>query len=142
MAAIVYLLNGPNLNLLGAREPEVYGTASLADIEADAKAAAGEIGLTLECRQSNHEGVLVDWVQEADAKADGLIINPGAYTHTSVALFDALSAAGIPKIELHLSNIHAARNFADDRSPRRRRTASLWASAHRAIVWRLKHLKA
>jgi len=111
MAASVYLLNGPNLNLLGEREPEIYGSATLADIEAEAKAAARALGLQLEFRQSNHEGVLVDWVQEADDKAAGLIINPGAYTHTSVALFDALKAAAIPKIELHLSNIHAREEF-------------------------------
>ncbi len=107
----VYVLNGPNLNLLGAREPDVYGRETLADIEADVKAQAKTLGLTVEFRQSNNEGTLVDWVQEADAKGSGLIINPGAYTHTSIALLDALKAASIPKIELHLSNIHAREEY-------------------------------
>ena len=109
--AIVYLLNGPNLNLLGTREPEVYGKQTLADIEAAAKKHGEKIGLSLDFRQSNHEGTLVDWVQEAGKKAAGLIINPGAYTHTSIALHDALRAVACPKIELHLSNAHAREAF-------------------------------
>ena len=107
----VFVLNGPNLNLLGAREPEVYGHETLADIEKSLGEKAKELGLKIEFRQSNTEGVLVDWVQEADAKGAGLIINPGAYTHTSIALLDALKAAALPKIELHLSNIHAREEF-------------------------------
>lgn len=107
----VFLLNGPNLNLLGQREPEIYGRATLADIETQARKRAEDLGFALDFRQSNSEGMLVDWVQEADAKAAGLIINPGAYTHTSIALLDALTAASLPKIELHLSNIHTREAF-------------------------------
>jgi len=106
-----YLLNGPNLNLLGTREPEIYGSTTLGDIEKACEAKAQALGFALEFRQSNTEGTLVDWVQEAGVKGVGLIINPGAYTHTSVALLDALSAVSIPKIELHLSNIHAREEF-------------------------------
>ncbi|MEO1135551.1 MAG: type II 3-dehydroquinate dehydratase [Pseudomonadota bacterium] len=102
-AQTIYILNGPNLNLLGTREPDVYGRTSLADIEAAAVARGKELGFFVDFRQSNTEGTLVDWVQEAGAKAAGLIINPGAYTHTSIALLDALQAAALPKIELHLS---------------------------------------
>lgn len=107
----VYVLNGPNLNLLGAREPEIYGRATLEDIKNALEAHAARAGAVIEFRQSNHEGVLVDWVQEAGAKAKGLIINPGAYTHTSIALHDALKAVSTPKIELHLSNVHAREAF-------------------------------
>ncbi|MEO1252087.1 MAG: type II 3-dehydroquinate dehydratase [Pseudomonadota bacterium] len=121
----VFVLNGPNLNLLGTREPEIYGAATLADIEKTARARAGERGLDLDFRQSNHEGVLVDWVQEAGSGAAGLIINPGAYTHSSIALLDALRAIEIPKIELHLSNIHAREAF---------RATSLTAAAADGVI--------
>ena len=113
---LIYILNGPNLNLLGEREPEIYGRETLADIEAAAarhlanRTIAGRPADVI-FRQSNHEGALVDWVQEANREGAGLIVNAAAYTHTSIALHDALSAAAIPKIELHLSNIHAREPF-------------------------------
>lgn len=111
MTATVFVLNGPNLNLLGVREPEVYGAGTLADIEDRVTARGKELGLTIDFRQTNVEGELVDWVQEARTKAKGIIINPAAYTHTSVALHDALKAVGIPAIEVHLSNTHAREDF-------------------------------
>ena len=100
----VYVLNGPNLNLLGVREPEVYGRATLADIEKAVAARAKTHGLKTVFRQSNHEGMLVDWIQEARAKGSGVIANPGAYSHTSIAIYDAFKALDKPIIEVHLSN--------------------------------------
>ena len=97
--------------MLGRREPEIYGRGSLADLEAACRRRAGELGLGLECRQSNHEGALVDWIQEAPGQFDGLVINPGALTHTSVALLDALQAVQLSTIEVHLSNIHRREAF-------------------------------
>jgi 3-dehydroquinate dehydratase-2 len=107
----VLLLNGPNLNMLGTREPEIYGRATLADVEAECRRRAGELGLGLECRQSNHEGELVDWIQQARGNFDALVVNPGAFTHTSVAILDALQAVELPVIEVHLSNIHRREAF-------------------------------
>lgn len=108
---LITVLNGPNLNLLGVREPHVYGTATLADLQVAVEKKAAALGFKTLFRQSNHEGVLIDWIQEAREKAAGLIINPGAYTHTSVAIHDALKALAIPTIEVHLSNIHAREAF-------------------------------
>jgi 3-dehydroquinate dehydratase II len=105
MAKPIYVLNGPNLNMLGLREPAVYGRESLADVEARAQGRAKALGLQIDFRQSNDEGKLVDWIQEARDKAQGIIINPGAYSHTSIAILDALQAAELPAIEVHLSNI-------------------------------------
>jgi 3-dehydroquinate dehydratase-2 len=111
MVLPVYVLNGPNLNLLGTREPEVYGRATLSDIEKAVKARAKSHGLKVVFRQSNHEGDLVDWIQEAREKSSGVIINPGAYTHTSIAIHDAFKALKQPIIEVHLSNPHAREAF-------------------------------
>lgn len=105
------ILNGPNLNLLGTREPEIYGSETLADIEARCQQRARSLGLAVDFRQSNIEGQLVDWIHEARQSAQGIIINAAAYTHTSVALLDALNTCDMPVIEVHLSNIHQRESF-------------------------------
>ena len=107
----ILILNGPNLNLLGRRQPEVYGHTTLADIEALCRAHASAIGVDLVFAQSNHEGALVDAIHEAAGRHDGIVLNAGAYTHTSVALMDAISSVALPVVELHLSNIHAREPF-------------------------------
>ena len=104
MSLTIYCLNGPNLNLLGEREPAIYGKGTVADLEKLTQAAADAVGATLVFRQSNHEGELVDWVQEARRQAGAVVINAGGYTHTSVALHDALKVLTIPVVEVHLSN--------------------------------------
>jgi 3-dehydroquinate dehydratase-2 len=111
MVTRVFVLNGPNLNMLGRREPGVYGNDTLASIEASVHKLAPELGLEVEFRQTNHEGQLVDWIQEAFERAKGIVLNPGAYTHTSIAIHDAIRAAGVPVIELHLSNVFAREPF-------------------------------
>ncbi len=111
MSQIVYILNGPNLNLLGSREPEVYGRTTLNDIESSCTEAAEKHGFLVDFRQSNEEGTLVDWIQEAGQKASGLIVNAAGYTHTSVAIMDALLASPLPIIEVHLSNIYKREEF-------------------------------
>ena len=111
MAHTVFVLNGPNLNMLGKREPGIYGGKTLETIAEDCRTKGKELGLDIDFRQSNHEGVLVDWLHEADDKASVVLINPGAYGHTSIALHDAVRAISVPVIELHLSNIHAREEF-------------------------------
>lgn len=111
---LIYVLNGPNLNLLGTREPETYGHATLADVEKLCVDTARQFALTADCRQSNREGELIDFIHEAHAKkAVGIIINAGGYSHTSIALHDALVAVRIPAVEVHVSNIHARESFRD-----------------------------
>jgi 3-dehydroquinate dehydratase II len=107
----IYVLNGPNLNLLGQREPHIYGRETLADVHRRTQDRAARLGLEVDFRQSNHEGVLIDWVQEAREKAAGLIINAGGLTHTSVALMDAVLASEIPAVEVHLSNLYKREDF-------------------------------
>lgn len=111
MARNVLVLNGPNLNLLGVRQPEIYGAETLADLEALCVAEAEKLSMSVECRQSNGEGELVSWVQQARGAFDGLLINAGAYTHGSLALLDALLALDLPVVEVHLSNIHRREEF-------------------------------
>lgn len=107
----ILFLNGPNLNLLGQREPEVYGHATLADIEAMVRQRARELGVEIDFRQTNLEGELVTWIQKARGQFEVVVLNAAAYTHTSVAIRDAIAAAGLPVIEIHLSNIHAREEF-------------------------------
>ena len=107
----ILFLNGPNLNLLGQREPEVYGRTTLADIEAKVRERAKRLKAEIDFRQSNLEGELVDWIQQAKGKFDVIVINAAAYTHTSIALRDAIAAVGVPTIEIHLSNVHAREEF-------------------------------
>ncbi|NRF66007.1 type II 3-dehydroquinate dehydratase [Aquincola sp. S2] len=112
----VLVLNGPNLNLLGTREPSVYGATTLADVEALCREAGAARGASVDCRQSNHEGQLIDWIHEAgvahrEGRLAGVVFNAGAYTHTSIALHDAIKGAGVPVIEVHISNVHARESF-------------------------------
>src|SRR5215207_1989694 len=126
MTDTVFVLNGPNLNLLGQREPRIYGSQTLADIEAAMARRAKALGLKLDVRQSNHEGVLVDWLHEAMAKAAAVVINAGGYAHTSIAVRDAVAALPIPVIEVHLSNVYAREHF--------RRTSMIAQVARGSIV--------
>jgi 3-dehydroquinate dehydratase-2 len=111
MSKRVLVINGPNLNMLGIREPKLYGSQTLGDIEAMCKAEGKKLGLTVECKQTNREGEICEWIQQAYGKTDAIVLNPGGYSHTSVAIRDAISAVGIPVVEVHLSNIHAREEF-------------------------------
>ncbi|MBP1804203.1 type II 3-dehydroquinate dehydratase [Rubellimicrobium aerolatum] len=111
MSRLVFILNGPNLNLLGKRQPEIYGAETLADVERDCAALGAELGLEVRLLQSNHEGQLVDWVHEAREAACGIVINPAALTHTSVALLDALNTFEGPVVEVHISQVHKREAF-------------------------------
>jgi 3-dehydroquinate dehydratase-2 len=111
VAKPIYILNGPNLNLLGLRQPEIYGRATLEDVAEDCASLAEELGLTIRFHQSNHEGQIIDWIHQARVEGAGVIINPGALTHTSIAILDALNAFDGPVIEVHISNIHKRETF-------------------------------
>ncbi len=111
MSRLVYVLNGPNLNLLGKRQPHIYGHETLADVEAACRALAAELGLTLRFHQSNREYEIIDWIHEARETASGLVINPAAFTHTSVAILDALNTFEGPILEVHISNVHKREAF-------------------------------
>ena len=111
MTKAIHILNGPNLNLLGLRQPEIYGHATLADVQSDCDAVAAGRGLSVKLMQSNHEGQIVDWIQEARETSCAIVINPGAYSHTSIAILDALNAFDGPVIEVHISNIHKREAF-------------------------------
>ena len=111
MNRIVYVLNGPNLNLLGKRQPHIYGHETVADVEADCRKLAGELGLELRFHQSNREYEIIDWIHEAREVASGIVINPAAFTHTSVAILDALNAFDGPVFEIHISNVHKREAF-------------------------------
>ncbi len=111
MSKPVFVLNGPNLNLLGTREPAIYGGETLADVRRRTETRAKALGLEVDFRQTNSEGTLVDWIQEARDRAGGIVINAGAYTHTSIAMLDALNAAAMPVVELHLSNVFRRERF-------------------------------
>ncbi len=111
MSKTVYILNGPNLNLLGKRQPEIYGRDTLADVEAACRKVGQDLGLEIRLLQSNHEGQIIDWIQEARDQAQGIVINPGAFSHTSVAILDALNTFEGPVLEVHISNVHKREAF-------------------------------
>ncbi|KAH8167940.1 hypothetical protein CIB48_g286 [Xylaria polymorpha] len=111
MSRTILLINGPNLNLLGTREPHIYGSTTLSDVVSQAESQASSLGVSLQSFQSNHEGAIIDRIQEARGKVDAIVINPGAFTHTSVAIRDALLGVDIPFVELHVSNVHARESF-------------------------------
>lgn len=111
MAKKILIINGPNLNMLGTREPEIYGSDTMADVEENCKAVAERVGAEITFYQSNYEGEIISYIQQARERFDGVIINPGGYTHSSVAIYDALNLIDIPKVEIHISNIHGREEF-------------------------------
>jgi 3-dehydroquinate dehydratase II len=111
MSRVVYVLNGPNLNVLGKRQPHIYGAETLADVERDCRTLAAELGVEIDFRQSNREYEIIDWIHEAREKSGGVVINPAAFTHTSVAILDALNAYDGPVLEVHISNVHKRESF-------------------------------
>jgi 3-dehydroquinate dehydratase-2 len=111
MSQIILVLNGPNLNMLGLREPAVYGHETLADVEAMAMQSGQELGFAVEYKQTNHEGQMIDWIHQARQRVAGIVINPGAWTHTSIAIHDALIACEVPVLEVHISNVHRREEF-------------------------------
>lgn len=140
MSKLVYILNGPNLNLLGQREPEIYGRETLDDIEAACGKVADELGLGMRFLQSNHEGQLVDWIQEAREKAAGIVINPAAFTHYSVAVMDALMAFDGPVIEVHISALHKREAFRQTSYVSHRADAVLSGFGVQGYVLAMRHM--
>ncbi|MCC6007061.1 MAG: type II 3-dehydroquinate dehydratase [Rhodobacteraceae bacterium] len=140
MSLPVLLLNGPNLNLLGQREPALYGATTLPEIEAEAVALGRDLGLEVRCAQSNHEGALIDLVQEARGVARAIIINPGGYSHTSVALLDALSAFEGPVVEVHISQIHRRESFRHRSYVSRRADAVIAGCGAQGYALALRHV--
>lgn len=140
MANVIYVVNGPNLNLLGQRQPEVYGHQTLADVEGLCLAKAETLGLGVRFLQSNYEGELVTWIQEARTDAAGIIINPAAYSHTSVAILDALNACDIPVLEVHISNIHKREAFRHHSFVSARANAVIAGCGTQGYVLALEHI--
>jgi 3-dehydroquinate dehydratase-2 len=141
MSTLIYILNGPNLNLLGLREPEIYGSDTLADLEAACRDAAAGLGLEVETLQSNYEGQIVDWIHQAREKAAGIIINPAALSHTSVAVLDALNMYDGPVIEVHISQIHKRESFRHHSYVSHRADAMLVGTGIHGYVLALEHMK-
>lgn len=140
MSKLITILNGPNLNLLGKREPEIYGHATLADVEADCRAVAQEFGLTCELKQSNIEGELVDMIQTCRDTSAGIIINPAAYTHTSVAILDALNTFDGPVLEIHISNVHKREAFRHHSFVSKRADASIIGMGVQGYALCMRHM--
>jgi 3-dehydroquinate dehydratase-2 len=140
MRPIVYVLNGPNLNLLGVRQPEIYGRETLADLEAECRRIGADVGLEIEFRQTNAEFMLIDWIHEARARATGIVINPAAFSHTSVAVLDALNTCEFPILEVHISNIHQREEFRHHSFVSRVATGVICGFGTQGHVFAIQHL--